>query len=158
MFNVPPSIQSAVIKFSLCWYSRPSWMVKRFKICFRQPRLATSCKGYESDAVLRIWVLFQLVSTPSFQKRESHAGLGKMGNVSFKMDYNSHLLLKAAEYLKLGWEIQQLLQSLMQHVPNLYIQWDLYASVLWQSVYCFVWREMHTPTLITLFVAVRLKW
>lgn len=59
-------------------------------------RLSRSCKGCESD-MLGAPVLFQLVLTPSHSKRESCACLGQKGNVSFKMDYNSYLPLKAAE-------------------------------------------------------------
>lgn len=98
MLNVPFSVRPAVISLaSRCAETAllDEWFDDA-RCALRQPRLSPSCKGCESD-VLRISVLFQLVSTPSFYKSESRACLGQKGNVSFKMDYNSHLPLKAAE-------------------------------------------------------------
>lgn len=98
MLNVPSSVPSPEMKLTACCAKtalldeRPD--DSRCALC--QPRLSHGCKGGESD-MLRVSVLFQLVSTPSLGKRESCACLGQKGNVSFKMDYNSYLPLKAAE-------------------------------------------------------------
>lgn len=48
-----------------------------------------------------------------------------------------------------GLRIQQLLKSPMQHVPTLWIPWALYASALWQLLYCFVLRKIYSLTVIT---------